>query len=357
MASNAGLGILVLRMISFWRSHCQCARRLFCAGIIAFCAAFSTTTLHAIALPWPGEEWSAAVNLTALDSEFALDLSGAHWNEQSQTLFVCQNGVDKVWELGIDGTGSWVVLDAGFHHEWDLGTLDLEGLTQADLASDIVYVIDEAGAIRSYDLSTSDPVALHSWDIASLLPTAGGAGPEAIVFISDFWLNRRGFVDDSGNPVTSLLGLGGLVFVGHQNGGNLYVFDLAPGQDNVFTFVGTYTTSRTETAGLEFDSAVGWLYIWHNTDGNILEISDLRTTPVSPGVRALRTIVEYQGPDSGNLEGFAATSQSNPNRWAFLTKDGGGTDSLRWFQQFIPLRLLRDGFETGDTSQWSITVP
>jgi len=34
--------------------------------------------------PWPGEPWAAAVNLSDLDSEFGQDLSGAHWNAETE---------------------------------------------------------------------------------------------------------------------------------------------------------------------------------------------------------------------------------------------------------------------------------
>ena len=310
--------------------------------ITALCTSFiilflSLSSSAQAAVPWPGEAWSSAVNLSGLDSEFSEDLSGAHWNPETRTLWVCQNGVDKVWTLVEDGAGNLKINDDGFYHEWDLGNMDLEGITQAALDQDVIYALDENGYVRSYDLSNQNVVSLHAWDIRAYLNSIGGSGPEGITFVPDGWLQAQGFVDGEGAPYVSQLGMQGLIFVGHQNGGQVYVFDLDPAADNTLSFVGKFRTSRDETAGLEFDRSNGWLYVWHNIGSNYLEITDLTSAPAGADERVFNSVIEYVGPTTGNLEGFALAPQSSEDRWCFITRDDGGSDSLRWFQSFVPL--------------------
>lgn len=69
------------------------------------------------------------------------------------------------------------------------------------------------------------------------------------------------------------------MFVGHQNGGALYAFDLDP-NSNAFTFVGEYRTAYDETAALHFDRGNGRLYIWHDADWDTWEVNDLTSTAI-----------------------------------------------------------------------------
>lgn len=291
--------------------------------------------------PWPGEPWAESLNLTALDTEFEEDLSGAFWNPQTRVLWVCQNGAAKIWALIEDGLGGFAVREdgEGNRYEWDLGSQDLEDLTQVSLAQDLIYLIDEGtGTILCVDLSnpTAHPL-IRSWNVSSGLPSyAGGLGPEGISFVEDEWLVCRQFKDRNGSRYHSQKGMNGLMFIAHQQQGQVYVFDLNPDITNDYLFVGQYDTSRDESCAVGFDRNLGLMYIWHNTGANYLEITDLDTSALTGQIRQFRTVTEYVAPRSGNLEGFSAAPQAgiNAESWCFITQDDGGTDSLRWFDSF-----------------------
>ena len=323
---------------------------------LALALALVARPAYAVA-PWPAEPWEQAETLTHLDSDFQINLSGAHWNPDTRTLWVCTNGPGRFWALVEDGEGSFLV-DArdGTPAEFSPGG-DLEGITQADPREPAVYVINEAqDQIEKFDVSTyGTPGRLAKWDISAHMPTSGWAGSEGIAFVPDGWLDANGFVDAVGEPRTSRNGMGGLMFVAHQNGGDVYAFDLDPAGD-AFDFVGSYATSHGESSGLEFDRSNGTLYVWHNTGSNVLELSDLSSFVRTDGRRQLTSVAVYAGPRSGNLEGFAATPASSHERWCFLTDDDNQDGAaLLWFREFVPLLLGNDRYAL--RSGTTLTVP
>ena len=295
------------------------------------------TKVHATS-PWPGELWTEAEILTHLDPEFADNLSGAHWNPNTRTLWVCLNGPGKFWAIVEDGNGSFEVDYQGANRaEW-YPNGDLEGITQANLNEPSVYVIAEGvDRIRKYDVSRYGIVALlREWNISSDVPTSGGSGSEGITFVPDYWLALSGFVDENGETYTSQNGMGGLFFIAHQNGGGVYVFDLDP-DSGVYDFVGRYLTSRGESSGLEFDRSSGVLYVWHNTGSNYLELTDLSSFVRADGQRQFNTLVEYNGPKGGNLEGIAVTPITSQDHWILIVDDDNQNGAaLMWFDEFFP---------------------
>lgn len=306
---------------------------------------------------WPGEAWPQAVDLTALDSDFGRNLSGAHWNPVTRTLWVCLNAPGKFWALVEDGAGSFrVASSGGTAAEWSPGG-DLEAITQVDLTESAVYVLNEAGSLVSkYDTTVYGKVTLlRQWNLGPFLPTSGGAGAEGLAFVPDEWLLASGFVDGSGAPYTSRHGMGGLVFVAHQNGGSVYAFDLGA-SDATVELVGEYKTSRGESSGLEFDRSSGKLYIWHNTGSNYLELTDLRSYLRADGKRQFYSTREYLGPKTGNLEGVALTPAADGDPWYFATDDDCQNGvALMWFRSFRPAQVGPDAYavEQGGT----LTVP
>jgi len=286
---------------------------------------------------WPGEAWQKSKSLTHLDSDFSNNLSGSHWNPVTRTLWVCVNSPGKFWALVEDGKGNFKV--EGSHAasaKW-LSGRDFEGITQANYSDPYVYIIDESTEqIIQYDVSDLSKVSsVKKWDIGDSMPSRFRSGPEGIAFVPDEWLQARKFVDKQGHRYTSKNGMRGLMFVAHQNGGKIYVFDLNT-SNNDFEYVGSYKTSRDESSGLEFDRSSGLLYIWHNTDGNRIEVTDLSSIE-SNGERKFTQIKEYQAPKSGNIEGFAMTPASSDEKWAFLVDDDNQDGfALMWYQQFEP---------------------
>ena len=225
------------------------------------------------ATPWPAESWSASTNLTSLNaSGWGTNLSGAYWNPATRRLWICTNKPARFWSLRENRTGSFAIERAY------AGTGDLEGITQIATAPDRVFAIDEkARTIRSYRVS--DGAATTTWFLDAI-PDWGNSGPEGIAFVPDAWLARDGFVDGAGalypRSLAGANGFGGLVFVAVQTSGWVYAFDLKT--DGTYAFVGRYLTSRAESCELTFDPSVGRMYVLHNIDGNLLQVTDLTST-------------------------------------------------------------------------------
>lgn len=299
--------------------------------------------------PWPAEANTNAAILTGVDPEFnAANMSGAFWNPVTRTLWLANNS-GRFHALIEDGAGGFMVATnaAGTKARWAPGG-DLEGICQVNYSDQIVHLMDENGLILEYDVSDYGVVKQNrTWDISAQCPEVGGAGAEGIAFIPDAWLSREGFRSSSGALYTSTNGMGGLMFVGHQNGGYVYVFDLTPAGTN-YGYVGMYKTGRAETAGLEFDRTTGKLYIWHNTGPNYLEVTELNSY-VEGADRRLRAIEEYTGPRSGNLEGFACVPTLETNNWCFITDDDNlNTEAIVWYRQFEP----REDVDGDDLPDW-----
>jgi len=312
-------------------------------GILLLAAA---PTWALAADPWPAEAASGAVNLTSIEgpepNDFHVDLSGAFWNSKAKRLWVCRNGGttgSKFWAL-VPGAGGSLQIEyrAGLRGEWT-GFGDLEDITQVDLDADVLYLIAEGEEhVKSYDVSIfGTAVLLRDWNVRPHLPLNGGLGAEGITFVPDRFLAAAGFVASDGSPYTSTRGMGGLMLVGHQNGGAVFAFDLDPGS-NAFTFVGEYRTAYDETAALHFDRGNGRLYIWHDADWDTWEVVDLSSTPIAgSSARQFRVVRTFNGPHHRNNEGLALTSIDEcaaGSRSAFLTTDGGGVESLTWFTTY-----------------------
>lgn len=292
--------------------------------------------------PWPGETWSGATNLTSLNpTAWASNLSGAYWNPATRRLWVCTNGPARFWSLRENGTG-------GFQVEREYtGAGDLEAITQIPALSDRVLLLDEqARTIRSYRIS--DGAALTTW-LLSAITDWGNSGPEGIAFVPNAWLAQNGFVDGTGAPYPQSVhgadGFGGIVFVAVQTSGWVYAFDLRT--NGTSTFVGRYLTSRTESCEMTFDDSIGRMYVLHNIDGNLLEVTSLAST-LSAGDRRFVTQDEFQVPSGSNIEGFGlmpakGAVDATSDRWAFFTDDSNLQGALRWFRQ-LPSRIgKRDG--------------
>lgn len=288
--------------------------------------------------PWPAEANTNAAILTGVDGEFnAVNMSGAFWNPVTRTLWLANNS-GRFHALVENGSGSFMVAtnSSGTKARWVPGG-DLEAICQVNYSDQIVYLMDEDSSIREYDVSNYGVVSENrNWNITAECPEVGGtAGPEGIAFVPDEWLSRQGFRSASGALYTSTNGMGGLMFVGHQSGGYIHVFDLVPA-GTAYGYVGKYLTSRNETADLSFDRTTGKLYIWHNTGANYLEVAELNSY-VQGADRRLRTIIEYTGPRSGNLEGFACVPTQATNNWCFITDDDNlNTEAIVWYRQFNP---------------------
>jgi hypothetical protein len=298
---------------------------------------------------WPSQSWSSAVNLTSiLNPSGITELSGLFWNDVTKRLYTISNiGQLKVLQYN-SGTNNFSLIAANSVSGGP------EGITQVNLNANEFYDIDENNyLIRKYthpsDFSTL--TLAKSWNILaapSPMTNTGNTGPEGITFIPDSFLSAIGFISQStGSLYTSVKGMGGLIFIAHQDQGYIWVFDLNPNVSNDFAYVGKYQTNKTESCDLAFDQTTGLLYILHNISGNSLEATNLTTTTVSGSIKKFVTKAEYAiSNPSGtnvNIEGFAISRRcpDSTNMSAWLCRDVSGSealsyqqDCLRWFKPF-----------------------
>ena len=323
--------------------------RVICAATAFLLPGLATLQpMVAAEIAWPAESLANATNLTHVEgpgeNDFYVNLSGAFWNPDTRRLWLCRNGGtggSKFWVLKEDGNGSFEIdYKAGLRGEWtNFG--DLEAITQADYSENVVYLLIEGEErIKEFDVSVYGTAVLrNNWNTSPHLPLNGGSGAEGIVFVPDTFLSAQGFVDGNGNPYTSQNGMGGLMFVAHQNGGRIYAFDLNR-SNGTFTFVGAYLTNYSESCELTFDRSDGRLYILHGANWNRIEVCTLGSTLVN-GERRLNELFTYGRPSGSpgnwNLEGFAVFPNDDcvdGKRSAFLTIDDGGVESLLWYKDF-----------------------
>jgi len=316
---------------------------------------------------WPASSWTAAVNLTAaMDTDGITDLSGLHFNSVNNRLY-CVQGDGRVRIL------QWNATTNTFSQ---IGSRALnggpEGITQANLNANEFYTIDENNyEIKRYTHTSnfSSVSLLRHWNLLSSpspMQDTGNSGPEGIVFIPDSALATAGFVSQqTGLLYTSTKGLGGLMFVAHQDQGYVWAFDLNPNTDDDFAFVGKYKTNSSESCDLAFDRSTNLMYILHNVvDNNTLEVTDLSSSVVS-GIRKFTVTAQFNltNPQDGNanIEGFALTPKCPATgvKAAWLCRDienNEGTairqDALRWFNPFNAagdcVVLETDGFAVAD---------
>ncbi|MDP7070505.1 MAG: hypothetical protein QF561_04055 [Phycisphaerales bacterium] len=292
--------------------------------------AITTTTV--IASPWP-----AGPEIPIDIDDASNNLSGATWNPITETLWVVrQDG--QLWEFAYAHGSESFELVRLRSLPAAAGT-DIEACMQVEqFSAHEIYTLDENTGIVSKIVNLDGIASVQrSWNLSTpnnghTMPgESGGAGPEAIEFVPDTALLEAGFKMPDGTAYAgSTKGMGGLIFVGHQSGGLLHVFDVNPGASNDFVNYGSFQTSATEVAGLHFDRASGLMYIWHNPGNvNSLEVTTM-SSDASTGTIDAAELYDTDMPQ-GNLEGIALAGQSacgaygaeSNGQMLFLTRDGG----------------------------------
>jgi len=301
-------------------------------NLIFFTALFTVSFLSAQS-PWPSGNWASGVNLTSIMNASGVnELSGLHWNPENNRLYAVQNdGRVRVLQYNLTSETFSQIANKSFSG-------GPEGITQANLSDNEFFTIDENEyEIRKYthtpDFSTVTE-ARH-WNLLqspSPMSDTGNTGPEGIVFVPDFFLSQANFTSPvTGEPYTSVKGMGGLMFVAHQDGGYIWVFDLNPNVNNDFAFVGKYKTSRNESCDLAFDRSTGLLYILHNTGANYLQVSNfsLSASPEATFSVISEYFVANPTGSNQNIEGFALMPKcGNLNGSAFLCRDASSGDAV-----------------------------
>jgi hypothetical protein len=269
--------------------------------------------------PWPAEPTSSADALFAdgRDSIFGQrDWSGAHWNPDTETLWICRD-TGEIRAYKRDGS-NWS-LEALFNR----GTgIDAEAITQRNFEDKKIFVLDESGPeIREYE--TSGSATTRVWRIPSQVPVRGGL--EGMVFVPDANLSQAGFVDGLGQPYPrSRFEFGGLLFLSaqadSQRDGVILVIDIDPDPDSIINFkhVGTYKTPLKDPRGLEFDRSSNVLYAIDDSG----EVAAVRlTSSASAEGRLLDVVLHTVGPGSNALEGIALPQKGNGETWLILLND------------------------------------
>ena len=294
---------------------------------------------------WPSKVWDSAVNISSVFPSTVAELSGLYWNAYTNRLYcVADEGV--LYVLSLNKTTNTFSLVKS------VGKLDgPEGVTQVNNQLNEFYTIDENSyEIRRYthNADFSTVIKANYWYLLqspSPMTDTGNTGPEGIAFVPDSYLSKIGFLSSvTGKVYTSTRGMGGLIFIAHQDGGYVWVFDINPTSSNNFLYVGKYKTNRDESCDLTFDQSTGLLYILHNTGDNYLELTNLKTTVVS-GEYKFTTSKEYYIPNpasgSSNIEGFAITPKfpdsGNVNAWLcrdVKSSSSDQSDCIRWFYPF-----------------------
>ncbi len=284
---------------------------------------------------WPATEPDDAELLAWLDSQLEQELSGATWNAEAGHLWLVRSRLPSVnaaaFRLVEDGAGGWEIDETtdGTQAIWLLDG-DVEGITVPDPTSPTQVLITAEGEDRLYEYELEATAAVPGlvYDTSPYLPTQGSSGAEAITFVPDDALQSWGFTDGQGELQVSTMGMGGLVLVGHQNGGRVYAFDLDPVTADV-DLVGEFTTERTETAGLEFDASTGRLLILHGDDYREIEVARLSSTEGK-----LDTEYVFVYPRGDNVEGIAVDPVElceSGGRRLFIAADGEGPRSAQLF--------------------------
>ncbi|MBP6335615.1 MAG: fibronectin type III domain-containing protein [Bacteroidia bacterium] len=323
----------------------QCASS---TGTYSAAGIFTTLTAPPLLTAWPAESWTEADNLTsAMDPNGLTELSGLFWNGIKNTLLVSHG----------DGRLRVLQLNSSSNTFAQIANLSIpggpEGITQVNLNADEFYTIDEnIYEIRKYSHNTgfTSATLMNSWNILaapSIMTNTGNTGPEGIAFVPDSFLTAAGFISEStGLPYTSVKGMGGLIFIAHQNLGQVWVFDVNPNVNNDFAYVGKYSTGKSESCDLAFDRSTGLMYILHNVGANTLEVTNLTSALNGSSPRKFTTIREYEVANPAgnvNIEGFAITNKysDSTNVRVWLCRDVESVESssykadcLRHFNPF-----------------------
>lgn len=317
--------------------------------------------------------------LEALDSpNLQLEMSGAHWNPLTKTLWVTAGGAEGkgTWALKYDsGSDLFSVL------EYWTGPRD-EDITQVSFAEvgtnqHRMYILREGAdgqppqiiqaKMTINTVGNGNSTIEHTWTITDpighRLNTSGTDGAEGLTFVPDEWLIANGFVDENGAAYTSTGGLGGLMFIAHQNGGYLFAVDLSADGSNIFSnntqnykVVGAYKTGAGESSALCFDRSIGRLYISHGSNtfnsSHRIEVTDLTSRVLIGDATATRQMNQralFTSPALLSPEGFACTpflkddGTVNSEQWAFFANDceigdllADKIQSVVWYKTFKP---------------------
>lgn len=202
---------------------------------------------------WPGDSGTVIGDSSTLGSD--AEPSGAT-TYGSYLILVYDNGY--VVEMQKDGT---------LVNVWDVGEdLDLEGVT---VVGDVAYLGDESdNSIKEFDLS-SGTLTGNSWPLSGWMINGSNRGLEGLTF-----------VPNGAHPYSRSTS-GGVFYVGQQETGYIFVFDVDLSSSGTVSYLDTLVpASYTDISGLEYDSNTNLVYaifdgdniiVAMRTDGGVLK--------------------------------------------------------------------------------------
>jgi len=218
--------------------------------------------------------------------------SGAVWHPRRQKLVIVSDS-GQVSEM--DPLGGPVTT-------WEVGG-DLEGITLADPASDLVYVgVEHPDGVLEFDLAAGAPTG-NSWDLTDWMDGSNNLGLEALTWVD------------------------GLFFAGLQQDGRIFVFDLLPGGEVQYLDSFASPGGRNDLSGMHYDRCVDVLFAIYDQYNVIVEMSPDGTV-----------IREYELAGD-NQEGVALIGGSTTGQTTiFLAEDSGEV----WRYEGYPIEPCQD---------------
>lgn len=150
---------------------------------------------------------------------------------------------------------------------YDVGSYDLEGVTVADVTSNLVYLaVEYSPTILQFDLTTGT-LTDKSWSLSSWMTTNSSTGVEALTFVP----NGDGSIVESSH--------GGLFYAGSQYDGKIYVFDVDTNTSGSVSFVTSFhpKSGYTDLAGLTYLSETDTVYAGYDGNDRLVEVTPTGT--------------------------------------------------------------------------------
>ena len=269
--------------------------------------------------PWPLPPWqSANLSLGKLHNSFSNNLSGCHWNAQQKELYLVINKPGRLIRLTFKNqtfilTGDYKIKG------------DIEGVTQIPGSHDVFVIDEKKSIIRRLSLSGTNYVStIRSWELEHFLPNRKRLGMEGVTFIPR---------QDTPKAFNAFLypESEGVFIVAHQNGGELFVFDLSREKAKLLQKI---TTRAQESSGLEYESETKQLYIWHNTGKNSLEIVTPQLVVGSSDSLPLKQ--HFIAPKTGNIESVAVGKLGTNYSLFFTDDDNQDNIPIIWYKNWSP---------------------
>lgn len=200
--------------------------------------------------PWPASSGTDIGTVALASAVSSFDASDVVYHAGRGTLIA----------IGDDGDVAELNLDGSLVDTWTISG-DPEDIVIADSASTTIYFADEnAGTIGAFDLSTG-ALTGDTWSVSGYLTTADKQGIEAATFVPN---GSHPYADSTS---------GGLFYIASQYNGDVAVLDIDTSTSGSVTLIDTFSTGRSDLAGLTWNSDTQLLYASYDWDNRLYELT------------------------------------------------------------------------------------